>query len=70
MEIPAAPLMAGNQGNQATWWLAIDINTPGSCYRLEGCLSDPWAVARYVLCGVAMYLISQCDVSNWQAAIF
>ena len=26
MDIVAAPLMVGNQGNQAIWWL--DINTP------------------------------------------
>ena len=39
MEIPAAPLTVGNQGNQANWWL--DINTAGFSYRWEGCLSYP-----------------------------
>ena len=39
IEIPAAPLKAGNKGNQAIWWLTI--NRPGSCYRWEGCLSHP-----------------------------
>ena len=53
MEILAEPLMAGNPGNQAIWWLAI--NTPGSCYRWEGCLGHPQAVSWYVLCGVAVW---------------
>ena len=36
---PCWPLMAGNQGNQAIWWLAM--NTPVSRYRWEEGLSHP-----------------------------
>ena len=47
MEIPAAPLMAGNQGNTAIWWL--NYKYTGVLLSLGRLSQPPIAVVRYVV---------------------